>query len=56
MGFQGRDRAGSDLPDSFWSRFTPVPGHVFGLVGLLAALAVSGTLAVRAFRRADVAG
>lgn len=60
MGFRGPDRTLTDLPNSFWSRFTEaggrLPGHWFGLLGLVATLAVCAILATRTFDRTDVAG
>jgi hypothetical protein len=59
MGFSSVSRSAGALPDNFWSRFTDshgvVPGHVFGLVGLVATMAVGAWIAWRRFGRMDVA-
>jgi ABC-type transport system involved in multi-copper enzyme maturation permease subunit len=58
MGFTSGDRSISTLPDNFWSRFTTagvVPGHAFGLIGLLGSLAALVVASWRLFGRTDVA-
>ncbi|GLY85777.1 ABC transporter permease [Actinoallomurus iriomotensis] len=58
MGFAAGQRSITALPDNFWSRFIgsggAMPGHLFGLVGLSATLAVCGVAALVLFRRAEV--
>ena len=57
MGFTSTSRSTSTLPDNFWSRFTTsgaIPGHLFGLLGMLGSIAVLAALSWRTFRRMDV--
>lgn len=57
MGFTSGDRAVTTLPDNFWSRFTSsgaVPGHLFGLAGMVGTVVVLAAVAWQVFRRADV--
>jgi ABC-2 family transporter len=59
MGFPVGERAFTDLPTNFWSRFINTgkapPSHLLGLTGLLAVLVVGATLSLAIFQRADVA-
>jgi hypothetical protein len=58
MGFAAGVGSITPLPSNFWSRFISAdsspPGHVLGLTGLVATLAVCAALALTLFRRADV--
>lgn len=59
MGYPVGERAFTDLPNNFWSRFISAghapPGHLLGLLGLVALLAVCAVAALTIFRRSDVA-
>jgi ABC-type transport system involved in multi-copper enzyme maturation permease subunit len=59
MGYPVGERAFTDLPNNFWSRFINAgkapPSHLLGLLGLVALLAVCAVAALGIFQRSDVA-
>lgn len=57
MGFPPGVQSVRTLPTNFWSRFTgsgTLPSHAFGLLGLIATIAVLATVSWHLFRRTDV--
>ena len=58
MGFPVGQASITSLPANFWSRFisSTGPGHLPGLIGLIAVLAVCSALAAAVFRRVDISG
>ena len=60
MGFPAGQASITSLPTNFWSRFITAsgaaPGHLAGLAGLAALLAVCWAASVLAFRRMDISG